>query len=224
MGAPPAMTPTSGLALPYFLARPTRGAEAPGLVVIHEANGISTQLLRFCERLAGSGYLVVAPDLYFRAGGTESSPYSELVATLIDSQIAEDLAGAVKVLRTEGATKVGGVGFCMGGRLAYRMAVTGTLFDAAAIFYGTGIPAEFGEPRCPIQLFFGSEDRSVGAAELRQVADRYPEETHVYPGAAHGFMRDGSDFYDAGGARRVVPTLGLPGSHAALTSGWRRAG
>jgi dienelactone hydrolase len=84
----------------------------------------------------------------------------------------------------------------MGGRLAYRMAVAGTNFEAAAVFYGTGIPSEFGEPRCPIQLFFGSEDRSVGKEELHQVAARHPDLIHIYAGAQHGFMRDGSEFYD----------------------------
>ena len=63
------------LALPYFLARPSSapGEAAPGVVVIHEGNGISPQLLRFCQRLAAEGYLVVAPDLFYRFGGTDPS-------------------------------------------------------------------------------------------------------------------------------------------------------
>jgi carboxymethylenebutenolidase len=195
------MAPSSGLALPYFLSRPATGAATSGVVVIHEANGITAQVLRFCQRVADHGYMVVAPDLYFRAGGTESAPYSDLVATLVDANVSADLIDAADILRAQGATKVGTIGFCMGGRLAYRMAVTSTDFDAAAIFYGTGIPSEFGEPRRPIQLFFGSEDRSVGEDELQQVASRHPRETHIYAGARHGFMRDGSDFYDPDSAQ-----------------------
>jgi carboxymethylenebutenolidase len=63
----------SEIALPYFIALPAAAPPWPGVVVLHEGNGISTQLLRVCQRLAGEGYGAIAPDLFFRAGGTEAA-------------------------------------------------------------------------------------------------------------------------------------------------------
>ena len=59
------------LALPYFLARPPAAPPWPGVVVVHEGNGMSTQLLRVCERLARAGYAALAPDLFWRFGGSD---------------------------------------------------------------------------------------------------------------------------------------------------------
>src|SRR4051812_14236983 len=101
------------IALPYFLARPAGDAPAPGIVVIQEANGVTSQLLRVCQRLAGHGYMAIAPDLFFRVGGTESAPYPELTGSLTTAQVESDLTEAAGLLRRHGATSVGVTGFCM---------------------------------------------------------------------------------------------------------------
>jgi carboxymethylenebutenolidase len=188
----------SDLALPYFLATPTTPTTS-GVVVIHEGNGISAQLLRFCERLAAEGYLVVAPDLYFRSGGSEAADAMTLYRNLDLDQAQQDINAAADIARGLGAKKVGVTGFCMGGRLTYRSAVSGG-FDAAAGFYGSGIAAELGEPKCPTLLFFGGKDEWIPAGDIATVAAHH-EATKVYPEAGHGFMRDGSADYapDAAG-------------------------
>ncbi len=183
----------SDLALPYFLASPPAPDGLPGVVVIHEGNGISSQLLRWCQRLAREGYVVVAPDLFFRSGGTESAPPMRLYGGLDLAQTQQDLMAAADVARDHGARKLGVTGFCMGGRLTYRAALAGG-FDAAAGFYGSGIAAELGEPKCPTLLFFGGTDEWIPAADIETVAAHH-RDTFVYPEAGHGFMRDGTPDY-----------------------------
>jgi carboxymethylenebutenolidase len=193
------------IALPYFMARPAGGHPGPGVVVIHEGNGISPQLLRVCQRLAHEGYTTVAPDLFFRTGGSEARDVVTLMGSLVREQTASDIDESIGFLRNAGATDVGVIGFCMGGLQAYRAALSSPGCDAAVGFYGSRIAAEKGEPRCPTLLLFGGDDEYIPTADIEAVTARCPG-TVVYPGAGHGFMRDGSDSYD----------------QEAATDGWRR--
>ncbi len=181
------------IAMPYFLARPTSTVTA-GIVVIHEGGGISPQLLRVCQRLAAEGYAAVAPDLFFRAGGTGAADFGTLMGSLDPAVTAADLAESSQLLRSLGATRLGVTGFCMGGLLTYRAATTGE-FDAAVGFYGAGIAREAGRPTCPTLLLFGDADPYIPMQEITEVQARHPE-TVVYPGAGHGFFRDGSENFD----------------------------
>jgi len=186
------------IALPYYLARPAAAA-APGVVVIHEGNGISAQLLRVCERLAAEGYAAIARDLFYRAGGPEAADFGALIGSLDRDQVTKDLAEAAGVLRSLGARRVGVTGFCMGGYQTYRAATTTSNFDAAVGFYGAGISRELGTPRCPTLLFFGDADPYIPQADIDTVAAHLPG-TVVYHGAGHGFFRDKSENYDAAAA------------------------
>ncbi len=188
------------IALPYFLALPSAAPPWPGVVVLHEGNGISPQLLRVCQRLASEGYGAIAPDLFFRAGGTEAGDFATLMGSLERDQTRADIVAASDRLRREGASSVGVIGFCMGGLLAYRTAVAGDGFGAAVGFYGAGIATEPGEPTCPTLLVFGGADEYIAPADIEVVGLRHPE-TMVYPDAGHGFMRDGSTSYAAAAAR-----------------------
>ncbi len=183
----------SELALPYFLATPASADGGPGVVVIHEGNGISSQLLRWCQRLAREGYVVVAPDLYFRAGGTEAADPMTLIRAADFGQMQQDILQAAGIAREHGARKLGVTGFCMGGRLTYGAALAGG-FDAAAGFYGSGIAGELGEPTCPTLLFFGGKDEWIPGSDIEKVAAHH-RDTFVYPEAGHGFMRDGTPDY-----------------------------
>jgi carboxymethylenebutenolidase len=198
------MLAMSDIALPYFLARPASAVTA-GVVVIHEGGGISPQLLRVCQRLADEGYATVAPDLFFRVGGTGAGDYATLIGSLDRTATAADLSESAVHLRALGATKVGITGFCMGGMLTYRAAVTMSVFDAAVGFYGAGISRQLGTPTCPTLLLFGDSDPYVPMTEITAIQAHHPE-TIVYPGAGHGFFRDGSENYD----------------EAAATDAWKR--
>lgn len=141
----------AAISLPYFVARPAGDGPSPGVVVIHEANGVTPQLLRFCQRLAEQGYTALAPDLFFRVGGTEADEYMKLVGSLSNEQVEGDLLASAALLREMGCPKVGITGFCMGGRWTWHMAVTTTAFDAAAGFYGSGISEELTTTELPDQ-------------------------------------------------------------------------
>jgi len=184
----------SDIALPYFLALPAAPPPWPGVVVIHEGNGITPQLLRLCQRLAGEGYGTIAPDLFFRIGGSEAADFPTLIGSLDRERTQADIAAAAALLRQSGAGPLGVTGFCMGGMLTYRTAVATPGFDAAVGFYGGGIAREPGPPACPTQLFFGGRDEYISTADIDAVVALYPE-TVVYPEAGHGFMRDGSESY-----------------------------
>jgi len=188
------------IAAPHFIAHPAAAPPWPGVVVVHEGNGISPQLLRFCERLAREGYATIAPDLFFRSGGSEAADFATLIGALRPEDVRADLDGAVATLRSLGASAVGITGFCMGGSFAYRAAVEGVDVACSAPFYGGFIARELGEPRCPLICFFGGSDEYVPPEAIEAVRARHPDDVVVYPDAGHGFMRDGSTDYDAAAA------------------------
>jgi carboxymethylenebutenolidase len=182
------------ISLPYFSAHPADERPGPGVVVIHEANGISPQLLRISQRLAAQGYRVVTPDLFFRSGGSEAADYTTLVASLDEAQALADLEGLAALLRSQGATSVGVTGFCMGGTWSWRCATAGEGFDAAVGFYGSGVAKDLRQPKCPALMMFGGADPWIPIADAEAVAAFWPD-TVIYPDATHGFMRDGSEDY-----------------------------
>jgi carboxymethylenebutenolidase len=191
--------------LPYFLARPVGDRPTPGIVVVHEGNGISAQLLRVCQRLAHEGYMAIAPDLFFRVGGTEANDLITSIRSITREQAVDDIVGAIGQIRALGADAVGVIGFCMGGTQAYRTALSSSECGAAVGFYGAQIAGELGQPRCPTLLLFAGEDQYIPVADIEAVVAHHPD-TVVYPEAGHGFMRDGSSSYD----------------EAAATDGWNR--
>ncbi len=191
----------SDIEVPYFFARPAAAAPWPGVLVIHEGNGMSPQLLRVCERLAHEGYAALAPDLFFRHGGSDPDAVPRQMMALAKSEHRmPDIAASVDELRRLGATTVGVTGFCMGGRLTYETAVSDIAVDAAAPFYGAGIASVLDEPSCPLLAFFGGTDEWVPRDEIAAVEARHPDQVVVYEDAGHGFFRDGSDSYDEAAA------------------------
>jgi carboxymethylenebutenolidase len=186
---------------PRFVALPAADPPWPGVVVIHEGNGISPQLLRFCERLAGEGYATAAPDLFFRSGGSEAADFATLIGALRPDEVRADLDAAVEALRAAGARAVGITGFCMGGSIAYRAAIQGVDVACAASFYGGTIAQELGAPQCPVLCFFGGSDDYVPTEAINAVRAHHGDDVVVYPEAGHGFMRDGSSDFDEDAAR-----------------------
>jgi carboxymethylenebutenolidase len=200
------------ISLPYSVARPVSQSPAPGVIVTHESTGITTSLLRFCQRLAAEGYLVVAPDLFFRVGGTEAADYETLAGSLTPGQVQGDMQEMVAVLQSIGATSVATIGFCLGGSISYQMATQTDLFAAAIGFYGFGKDRPYGTPNCPLQLFFGARDPWYSTEFVNDIVAHHPE-TIVYQGAGHGFMRDRRRAYD--GSDEYVPD--------AAADAWRRS-
>jgi carboxymethylenebutenolidase len=198
---------------PYFLAQPEGPGPWPGLVVLHEGGGITPQLLRVCQRYAAEGYAAIAPDLFFRAGGTQSADFQVLMGSLVPAQALSDIEFVADVLRGVGVTRVGVTGFCMGGHYTWHAALHGRGFSAAVGFYGGGINRDLGAPTCPTMLFFGGQDPHIPASDIEQVAAHHAN-TIVYADAGHGFMRDGTDSYRAESAADAwARTLDFFGTH-----------
>ena len=193
--------PMTDLALPILTAAPAGASDPagprPGVVVIHEGMGITPQLIRFVERVAREGYVVAAPDLFFRVGGPESSDFGTMIGSVTPEQLQVDLATTIAHLRALGATSIGVTGFCMGGFFTYRAAKWAAELgvDAAVAFYGGGITRELGDLGCPAILFFGGADPYVPMSDIEVVRAHHGDLVQVYDGADHGFMRDGSDSY-----------------------------
>ena len=181
--------------MPAHLAAPRGDGPWPGVVVIHDALGMSTDVRNQADWLAGEGYLAVAPDLYYWGrrircliatvrGG--SRPLGELDATRRWLADRDDCTG-----------KTGVIGFCMGGDFALLMAPRPGV-SAASVNYGgnTSAVEEALPDVCPIVGSFGGSDRWPGIQKVPARLERMLTEAgvdhdiKVYPGAGHGFLND----------------------------------
>jgi carboxymethylenebutenolidase len=187
------------------LAVPEPGVTVPGLIVVHEAYGINDDIRALCERLAAEGFVALAPDLYHGEVATDSEGAMALMNKLSTGSAMEDIALAMTTLRASPQTgeKIGIIGFCMGGAIAFAAAQRVPGLAAAVPFYG--IPTEeFWQPekvKIPIQAHFAKRDdwaKPDRAEAFREqvVASGGSMELHVYD-AEHAFMRkSNANIYD----------------------------
>jgi carboxymethylenebutenolidase len=177
------------------LARP--GGERPAVVVIQEWWGLVPHVKDLAARFAAQGYLALAPDLYHGRSTVDAEEASHLLAGLDWGRAAAEVAGAVRHMReVEGATRVGVVGFCMGGALTV-IAATMPGVDAYAAFYGfpPGGAAPLDKITSPGLIFFGEHETYFSVPDARAFVEAQRKrgreaELVVYPGAAHAFMND----------------------------------
>ena len=157
---------------------------------------MSPWLLRMCQRFAAEGYAAIAPDVFHHFGGSDPDKLPDQFMNLRSEDALDDVRQCAAELRRLGAPKVGITGFCMGGRITYEAATKAGDVDAAAGFYGAQIGKMLSQPRCPLHLFYGGTDEYIPPDEIAEVEAYHGDLVTVYPGAGHGFMRDGSDAYD----------------------------
>jgi carboxymethylenebutenolidase len=181
------------LALPYFTAQSAEPT-GRGVIVIHEGLGLTTQILRFSERLAGNGYTVVAPDLFFRTGGPRDEDWWTSINAITDDDLRADLSACIDALHRFGATSIGVTGFCLGGRVSYVAAKWAEELgvDAVVSFYGQ-VDKELGDLQCPAILLFGGRDEYISRERVATVEAHHPGIVHVYEDNGHAFMRDGDE-------------------------------
>jgi carboxymethylenebutenolidase len=187
-----------------WLAVPDRGG-GPGLVVLQEIFGLTGYIKEVCDRLAGLGYVALAPELYSRLEPDlvlderlpDSLPKGFQAMQRLDvPQAADDATAALEHLRAlpeVGGERVGVIGFCLGGGIAYMVAAASD--PAIAIcYYGSAIPGAIDRAKdvtCPILFHFGEDDAYIGAEQRRAVAHAFAGrrgvEIHVHPASGHAF-------------------------------------
>ncbi|MBL8697531.1 MAG: dienelactone hydrolase family protein [Alphaproteobacteria bacterium] len=199
-----------------YLASP-KGGKGPGILVIQEIFGVNKVMRDLCDGFAAAGYFALCPDLFWRQQPgiqitdktqAEWNRAFELYKGFDVAKGVDDLKAALARLRgIEGCTgKVGSVGYCLGGKLAYLMA-TRSDADCNVGYYGVAIEADLGEaPRIarPLMLHIAEKDSFVPPAAQAQIssalgANRHVT-IHVYPGMEHAFSRVGGQHYDKASA------------------------
>jgi carboxymethylenebutenolidase len=183
--------------LTAVLAVPDGHGPWPGVVLVHEAFGVTDVMRRQAERMAAAGYLALMPDLYSEGGARRC-----LVATFRALRSGEgrafvdiESARAVLSARPDSTGKVGVLGFCMGGGFAL-VAASGHGFGAASVNYGM-LPQHLDDDligACPIVASYGGRDRSLAgaAAKLEGALERLgvAHDVTEYPEAGHAFLND----------------------------------
>ena len=199
-----------------YVARP-EGAPKAAIIVIQEIFGVNAGIRDKCDLLARDGYLAAAPDLFFRfSPGIELDPdVEEEMQQALDYFGKFDFDQAVKHLestvhwtrREQGVPKVGCVGYCAGGRLAYMMA-TRTDVDASVGYYGVMIDQMLNESHAiakPLMLHVPTADGFVSPEAqkaMHEGLDDHPRVTlHDYQGLDHGFATQFGNRRDEEGAQ-----------------------
>ena len=189
------LTASDGHSFDAYVAQPA-GKPRGGLVVIQEIFGVNQHMRKVADGFAADGYLCVTPALFDRAkrgvelgyGPTDIPEGRDIRAALALDDVLLDLHAAVDAAKAAG--KVGAVGYCWGGSLAYLCA-TRLGVDAAVGYYGGQIvPHKDEKPGCPVILHFGERDKGIPLADVEIIRKARPDVTiHVYP-ADHGFNCD----------------------------------
>jgi carboxymethylenebutenolidase len=196
--------------MPVYVARPRQGGSSPTIVLIHEVFGLDRYIRDVAHRLASQGYFVVVPDLFIRQGDpkifdSERELRTKLAARVPDAQVLDDLDAAVTWASANGgdSNRLGVVGFCWGGRIAWLYSAHQSRLKAAVAWYGRlegerneitpihpiDIADQFGAP--VLGLYGGQDKPSALAATQRFHAalaeSRSSSTVYEYPGIPHAF-------------------------------------
>jgi carboxymethylenebutenolidase len=202
MGETVKLTSADGFSLSAYVAGPKDAKK--GIVVVQEIFGVNHHIRDLSDRFAREGYAVVAPALFDRVQPGVELGYTqddigrgrELRMKLNDAQVMQDVEAAAAHLSGK---KLGIVGYCFGGTVAWWGATRTTKFAAASCWYGGGIAGTKDErANCPVQMHFGETDTSIPMSDVDAVRAAQPKaEIYVYMGAGHGFGCDERGSYSA---------------------------
>jgi carboxymethylenebutenolidase len=206
--------PTRDGEMPAYHAMPEKPETFPVALVIQEIFGVDEHIQDLCRRLAKSGYLAVAPELYARQGDVSKMQdaqeiRSKVVSKVPDEQVMSDLDAAVSWAGKSGRGDTGRLaitGFCWGGRIAWLYAAHSAQLKAAAAWYGRLSEATdpfhpknpidvVSELKAPVLGLYGAKDQGIPLSSVEQMrsalkAAGSKSEIIVYPDAGHGFNAD----------------------------------
>lgn len=196
-----------------YLAQPA-GGNGPGLVLLQEIFGVNREMRAVVDWYAERGFVVVCPDLFWRQGpGVQLTDKSDeewrrafaLYQGLDEAKAVEDAAAALAFLRQHPACsgKVGALGFCLGGKLAYLLAARFRP-DCSVGYYGVRIDAALDEAvnlRCPLMLHIAGKDQFCPPSTQAKIHEAlntcHLVTLHDYPEQDHAFARVGGAHFDA---------------------------
>jgi len=197
-----------------YLAAPAAG-RGPGIVLIQEIFGVNAVMRELADGYAGAGFFALVPDLFWRLEpGVDLTDKTDaewqrafaLMKRFDADAGVKDIQAAITHLRTLSAGKVGAVGYCLGGFLAYLTAAR-TDVDASVGYYGMNIQnflAEAANIKKPLMLHVAGKDEYHPPEAQKQVADGLAGNTlvtiHTYPEMGHAFARPGGAHYDRANA------------------------
>jgi carboxymethylenebutenolidase len=182
-----------------YLARPRKGKKFPAVIVIHENRGLVPHIQDVTRRMAGEGFLSLAPDALSPVGGTpeDISNVGELFRKLDSEQTTKNFVAAVKYLKTHPKSngKVGCTGFCWGGAMTNQVAVNAPGLDAAVPYYGSQpSPEDVAKIKAPLMAHYAENDERInaGIAKFEEALKKNNKEYRIfiYPGTGHGFNND----------------------------------
>jgi carboxymethylenebutenolidase len=179
-----------------------------GLVIVQEIFGVNAHVRSVADGFAADGYLAIAPAIFDRGEPNFDVGYEpesmargrDIAAKIPREAMMLDIAAAAKAASAGG--KVGVVGYCLGGTLAWLAAAKLEDVAAAVGYYGGGvIGLNDLKPRVPTMLHFGEKDAHIPLDGVLAVAAAHPDtQVFTYPTAGHAFNRYGNAAYDAASA------------------------
>ena len=223
------ITTLDGHQIPAYQATPD-GSPRAAIVVIQEIFGVNAGIRSKCDALAKDGYLAVAPDLFWRTEpGIELDPdvpeqmqrALSIMGDFDQDAGIRDIEASIRHARDAiGGGKVGAVGYCLGGRLAYMTAAR-TDVDATVGYYAVGVDGLLGEKHAiahPLLLHIAGDDGFVDKetqARMHAGLDDHPKVTLVdYPGEDHGFATEfGARRSDAAARKADAQTAAFFAEH-----------
>lgn len=199
------LTAADGHQLDAYVAG-NSGSPHAAIVLIQEIFGVNKHIRSVADDYAAQGFLVIAPALFDRAERNLELTYEPADVTKgmnavmkigLDAAL-KDVAAAIRYARSGlGTGKVGVLGYCFGGTLAW-LAATRLDPDVAVGYYGGRIAQFAAEtPRCPVMLHFGAKDPHIPASEIAKIKNAHPDLSLFIYDAGHGFNCDQRRDYDA---------------------------
>jgi carboxymethylenebutenolidase len=200
---------SDGQTLSAYVARP-EGEPIAALVVVQEIFGVNAHIRSVADGYAKDGFLAVAPALFDRIepnvelgyDGADMQTARSLIPRLDIDKALADVAAAVDYCKATGK-KVGVIGYCFGGTLAWLAACR--LQVAVAVGYYGGRIAQYAEetPTAPVMLHFGKQDAHIPAEEVEKVKAAHPEVEIFWYDAGHAFNCDARASYNAAAAQEA---------------------